>query len=72
MRAAGFYLNRDGFTDNLYDNSDIDGRDMYAVRGSLRFEPTADTTLDLMAFYFRENDDRLRIQKQACQRDPTG
>ena len=72
FRAAGFYLNRDGFTDNLYDNSDIDGRDMYAVRGSLRFEPTADTTLDLMAFYFRENDDRLRIQKQACQRDPTG
>ena len=25
-----------------------------------------------MAFYFRENDDRLRIQKQTCQRDPTG
>ena len=57
---------------NLYDNSDIDGRDMYALRGSLRFEPTATTTLDLMAFYFRENDDRLRIQKQLCQRDPTG
>ena len=72
FRAAGFYLNRDGFTTNLYDNSDIDGRDMYAVRGSLRFEPTASTTLDLMAFYFRENDDRLRIQKQTCQRDPTG
>ncbi len=72
FRAAGFYLNRDGFTTNLYDNSDIDGRDMYAVRGSLRFEPTASTTLDLMAFYFREKDDRLRIQKQACQRDPTG
>jgi len=72
FRAAGFYLNRDGYTTNLYDNSDIDGRDMYAVRGSLRFEPTATTTLDLMAFYFREKDDRLRIQKQACQRDPTG
>lgn len=72
LRAAGFYLNRDGYTTNLYDNSDIDGRDMYAVRGSLRFEPTASTTLDLMAFYFREKDDRLRIQKQACQRDPTG
>ena len=72
FRAAGFYLNRDGYTTNLYDNSDIDGRDMYALRGSLRFEPTATTTLDLMAFYFRENDDRLRIQKQLCQRDPTG
>ncbi|MEH6684808.1 MAG: TonB-dependent receptor [Qipengyuania sp.] len=72
FRAAGFYLNRDGYTTNLYDGNDIDGRDMYAVRGSLRFEPTASTTLDLMAFYFRENDDRLRIQKQTCQRDPTG
>ncbi|GAA3802007.1 TonB-dependent receptor [Qipengyuania pelagi] len=71
-RVAGFYLNRDGFTTNLFDDSQIDGRDMYAVRGSLRFEPTASTTLDLMGFYFRENDDRLRIQKQLCQRDPTG
>ncbi len=71
-RVAGFYLNRDGFTTNLFDDSQIDGRDMYAVRGSLRFEPTASTTIDLMGFYFRENDDRLRIQKQLCQRDPTG
>ena len=72
VRVAGYYLNRDGFTDNLFDNSDIDGRDMYAIRGSLRFEPTASTTIDLMGFYFREDDDRLRIQKQTCQRDPTG
>ena len=71
-RVAGFYLNRDGFTTNLFDDSQIDGRDMYAVRGSLRFEPTASTTVDLMGYYFRENDDRLRIQKQLCQRDPTG
>lgn len=71
-RVAGFYLKRDGYTTNLFDNSDIDGRDMYAVRGSLRFEPTSSTTIDLMGFYFREDDDRLRIQKQTCQRDPTG
>lgn len=72
VRVAGFYLNRDGYTENLFDNSDIDGRDMYAVRGSLRFEPGANTTLDLMGYYFREDDDRLRIQKQKCQFDPTG
>ena len=72
VRVAGYYLNRDGYTENLYDGSDIDGRDMYAIRGSLRFEPTANTTIDLMGFYFREDDDRLRIQKQTCQRDPTG
>ena len=72
VRVAGFYLKRDGYTRNLNDGSRIDDRDMYAVRGSLRFEPTVDTTIDLMAYYFREDDNRLRIQKQQCQRDPTG
>lgn len=72
VRVAGFYLNRDGYTTNLFDNSSIDGRDMYAVRGSVKWEPTPDTTLNLMAYYFREDDDRARIQKQLCQEDPTG
>ena len=71
VRVAGYYLNRGGYTTNLYDGSDIDGRDMYSIRGSLRFEPGPDTTIDLMASYFREDDDRLRMQKQLCQRDPT-
>ena len=72
VRVAGFYLNRDGYTENLFNDTRIDGRDMYAVRGSLRFEPGPDTTIDLVGYYFRENDDRLRIQKQKCQYDPTG
>lgn len=72
LRAAGFYLKRGGYTKNLFDDSHIDGREMYAVRGSLRWEPSPDTSLDLMGYYFREKDDRLRIQKQFCQRDPTG
>lgn len=72
MRAAGFYLKRDGYTKNLYNNKDLDGRDMYAIRGSLRWEPSADTTVDLMGYYFKEDDNRLRIQKQLCQADATG
>ena len=72
VRLAGFYLNRDGYTRNIFDGSRIDDRDMYAVRGSFRWEPGPDTTLDLMGYYFREDDSRLRIQKQLCQRDPTG
>jgi outer membrane receptor protein involved in Fe transport len=71
-RVAGFYLKRDGFTENVFDGSDLDGRDMYAVRGSLRWQPTDTTTVDFMGYYFREDDNRLRIQKQLCQRDPTG
>ncbi len=72
IRVAGFYLNRDGFTRNTFDGSRIDDRDMYAVRGSLRWEPGPDTTIDILGYYFRENDNRMRIQKQYCQRDPTG
>jgi iron complex outermembrane recepter protein len=72
VRVAGFYLNRDGYTTNLFDGNDLDDRDMYALRGSIRWEPTEDTTIDLMGYYFREDDKRLRIQKQLCQRDPTG
>lgn len=71
-RVAGFYLKRDGYTTNLFNGQDIDDREMYAVRGSLRFEPGPDTTIDLMGYYFREKDSRMRIQKQQCQRDPTG
>ncbi len=71
-RVAGYYLNRDGYTRNDFNNSRIDGRDLYAVRGTLRWEPSPDTTLDLIGYYFRERDDRSRIQKQLCNRDPTG
>ena len=72
IRLAGYYTKRDGFTENLYNNSRIDGRDMYGLRGTLRWEPSPDTTITLMANYFREKDDRLRIQRQLCHRDPTG
>ncbi len=72
VRVAGVYLNRDGFTENVYNNTRLDGRDLYSIRGSLRWQPTDTTTIDLVGSYFHERDDRLRIQKQQCQRDPTG
>jgi outer membrane receptor protein involved in Fe transport len=72
VRAAGFYLKRDGYTTNLYDNSKIDDRDMYGLRGSLTWQPSSSTTIDLMGQYFHEKDSRMRIQKQYCQTDPTG
>jgi outer membrane receptor protein involved in Fe transport len=72
VRAAGFYLKRDGYTTNLFTGNDIDDREMYAVRGSLAWEPTDSTRIELLGYYFREKDSRARIQKQLCQRDPTG
>jgi len=72
VRVAGFYLNRDGYTTNTFNNTKIDDRDMYGVRGSVRIQPSSGTTIDFMGQYFREKDSRMRIQKQLCQRDPTG
>jgi outer membrane receptor protein involved in Fe transport len=72
IRLAGIYLKRDGFTRNVFDNSRVDDRDLFSVRGTLRIEPSADTTIDLIASYFREDDRRLRVSNQLCQRDPTG
>ena len=72
IRVAGTYLKRDGYSTNVYNNTKVDGRDQYAVRGSLRWQPSDTTTVDLMGYYFREKDNRARIQKQVCQRDPTG
>ncbi|WP_046347125.1 TonB-dependent receptor [Sphingomonas changbaiensis] len=74
VRLAGYYLNRDGFTRNLNPaaKSRIDDRDIYALRGTIRWEPSPNTTLDIIGYYFHENDNRSRIQKQLCHRDPTG
>ncbi|GAA0674151.1 outer membrane receptor protein involved in Fe transport [Sphingomonas insulae] len=72
IRVAGTYLKRDGYTFNTYDNSRIDGRDLYSLRGTLSWEPNADTRIDLIGYYFHEKDNRSRIQKQLCHRDPTG
>ncbi len=72
VRAAGFYLKRDGYTANLFDNSKIDDRDMYGIRGSLTWHPSSSTTIDLVGQFFHEKDSRMRIQKQYCQTDPTG
>lgn len=50
----------------------MDDRDQYSVRGSLRWAPTDETTVDLMASYFEEDSSRTRSQKQMCHNDPSG
>lgn len=72
IRVAGQYLKRDGYTNNIFNGNKIDDRDLYSVRGTISWEPDGDTRLDVMGYYFREKDNRSRIQKQLCHRDPTG
>jgi iron complex outermembrane recepter protein len=71
VRLAGYYLNRDGYTYNAFDDTRIDDRNLYALRGTVRIQPSDTTTLDVIGYYFRENDNRSRIQKQLCARDNT-
>ncbi len=70
VRLAGTLIQRDGFTENLFDGRDIDDRNIYALRGSARWLPTDNTTIDFTASYMREDDNRARYQKQACTEGP--
>ena len=72
LRVAGLWWKRDGTTTNLYNNSKVDSRDQWSTRGSLRFEPTSDTTIDLMVQASSENSTRMRSQKSMCDFDPSG
>ncbi|MFP3942507.1 MAG: TonB-dependent receptor [Alphaproteobacteria bacterium] len=69
FRAAGIWLDRDGYTENIFTGNDLDGRNNYAFRGSLRLQPTETTTIDVIASHFNEDSNRLRSQKQMCHRD---
>ncbi|MEO0721519.1 MAG: TonB-dependent receptor plug domain-containing protein, partial [Pseudomonadota bacterium] len=66
LRVAGSYLERDGFAENLTTGNDIDDRELYAVRGSLAWEPTDRFRGLLMVEHFSEDDSRLRSGKQLC------
>lgn len=72
VRIAGDWLSRDGFTTNIFNGSHPDDRSQYSFRGSLRWQPSQNTTIDLVAQYGHENDTRMRAQKQLCTTDPSG
>lgn len=75
LRLAGDWVRHDGWTRNLYGAgtpSRLDSRDLWSGRASLRWQPGADTTIDLIASHAAEADSRLRGHKQLCDSDPTG
>jgi outer membrane receptor protein involved in Fe transport len=80
MRAAVFWENRDGTVKNLYPglsgdhsiDSRVDGRNDYSFRDTVRWEPTAKTTMDFIIQTSHEADSRVRGQVQLCDRDPSG
>ncbi len=67
MRLGGYTFKRDGFVEDENLGKDVDDRDMYMGRISLRMTPTDAIDVNLMAQRFREDDSRVRSQKQALQ-----
>ena len=57
---------RDGYTENLFDGSDIDDRDYLGVRLKTIFDISDETSLKLTMMHNEENDSRLRHQSSAC------
>jgi iron complex outermembrane receptor protein len=70
QRFAANFVNRDGYTKNLLDNSMVDGRNQYTLRSSTRIKPTDSTTVDLTLTYFREDSNRQEAVKSLCTPDP--
>ena len=72
VRIAGLSLDRDGYTDNLAGGqvpgvpSDIDGRDLWAVRASAAWRITDETDVWLMYEHTDENDDRMLTHNRRC------
>jgi outer membrane receptor protein involved in Fe transport len=70
FRFAGFYLKRDGYTENLGIGPDVDGRDQWSLRGSMRVNLGPDTRLDLMVNRSEEDSTRTRENKRLCKATP--
>jgi outer membrane receptor protein involved in Fe transport len=73
--AMRFALDREynnGIVTNVYDNGHIDSDNTWSVRGSLRWEPTDNTIIDVVMSAFHKDDSSMRAQRQQCLYDPSG
>ena len=55
-RVDGVYVKRDGFYRDYTNNTDVNDRDRYFVRGQLRFEPSADISFRLIGDYTKRDE----------------
>ncbi|HEX6866133.1 MAG TPA: Lpg1974 family pore-forming outer membrane protein [Caulobacteraceae bacterium] len=72
LRLAGAWTKREGYATNQVTGQQIDGRDLWSARASLRFEPTDWISANFIYEHFQEDDDRLRSGKQLCKKHLPG
>jgi len=70
VRLAGNYLKRDGYGTNLATGNDADDRDLWGARATISFNPSDRFRAWLLYDHFEEHDNRSRIGKQFCTKDP--
>jgi outer membrane receptor protein involved in Fe transport len=70
LRIAATRLERDGFYTNTVNDESVDGRELWAARATLSFNPTDTLSAWLMFEHFEEDDNRVRVGKQLCASDP--
>jgi outer membrane receptor protein involved in Fe transport len=55
-RIDGIYFRRDGFYNDVINNTDINNRDRYMVRAQLLFEPSDDLTVRVVGDYSKKDE----------------
>jgi outer membrane receptor protein involved in Fe transport len=70
VRVAGVRLVQDGYGFNSYTNQKVDGRDLGAIRATISFKPSDKFSAYLLYEHFGEDDNRNRVGKQLCIKDP--
>ena len=71
QRIAFYTVRRDGYTENVFLDTDVDGRDEISVRSSTRFEFSDSVDATLVLQYYNEDSDRQAAMKTACKPDTT-
>jgi outer membrane receptor protein involved in Fe transport len=56
-RLDGVYVKRDGFYHDVTNNTDINNRDRFLLRGQLLFQPSSDLTVRLIGDFTRRTED---------------
>ncbi|RHW19061.1 TonB-dependent receptor [Sphingomonas gilva] len=69
VRAAGAYTKRDGFDYNSFNDTKVNGRDLWSTRLSAQWEPFDGFRANFIWQHFEEDDNRSRTGKQLCTRD---
>lgn len=70
VRAVAGLTKREGFDQNTFKGTSVNGRDLYTTRLSAAWEPNDRFEANLIWEHFEEDDNRSRTGKQLCTTDP--